>query len=156
MLRKFLAAVLCCYPLVGIAETHELKIVHQVYDINAKSPDLMYQFKPDFLQIKLGDQVKFPGTVGQHTVHSVKGMIPDGAKKISIMPHRPNVVTFTEPGVYGLKCKIHQRHGMVAVIVVDQDIHNLEVARAHVKRGVSAFTREKMHRLLDRAEASVE
>lgn len=136
-------------------ESHELKLVKQVYDINAPEANLMYQFVPDYMEIKVGDRVRFLGTVGRHTVHSVKGMIPDGAERISIMPRQPNVVTFDKPGIYGIKCKLHQRHGMVAMIVVGSDIHNLEKARGNVSSGVSEFTRPKLHKLLDRAEASI-
>ncbi len=131
---------------------HELKIVKQIYDINAKDARKMYQFSPDYLEIKKGDSVKFLGTFGRHTVHSVKGMIPAGAKKISIMPRQPNEVTFNTPGIYGIKCKLHQRHGMVALIVVGGDLHNIETARGNVKRGISPFTVEKMQALLDKAE----
>ncbi|MCG8429137.1 MAG: plastocyanin/azurin family copper-binding protein [Chromatiales bacterium] len=136
-------------------ESYELRMVRQVYDINAPKAELMYQFVPDYMEINVGDTVRFLGTVGRHTVHSVKGMIPEGAEPISIMPRQPNEVTFTKPGVYGIKCKLHQRHGMVAVIQVGDTIPNLEKARAHVSKGVSEFTRPKMHRLLDKAEASV-
>ena len=137
------------------SESHELSIVKQIYDINAPKADEMYQFVPDYLEIKKGDTIRFLGTVGRHTVHSVKGMIPEGAKPIKIMPRQPNEITFDKPGVYGIKCKLHQRHGMVAVIVVGEDVHNIETARSNVSRGVSEFTRPKMHKLLDKAEASV-
>lgn len=136
---------------VNATETHELKIVKQVYDINAKSPDLMYQFVPDYLEINTGDSVKFLGTVGRHTVHSVRDMIPEGVKKIAIMPRQPNVVVFDKPGVYGINCKLHQRHGMVSVIVVGGDLHNMEKARVGVK-WVSPYSRGKMNKLLDIAQ----
>lgn len=135
------------------AETHELKIVKQTYNINADAPDKMYQFEPDYLEINVNDTVKFPGTVGRHTVHSVRDMLPEGAKKISIMPRQPNEVTFTIPGVYGINCKLHQRHGMVAVIVVGGDLHNMEKARQGVK-WVSPHSRKKLHGLLDKADAN--
>lgn len=135
-------------------DTHELKLVKQVYDINAPTAGEMYQFVPDYLEIKQGDTVKFLGTVGRHTVHSVKGMSPDGAKAIAIMPRQPNEVTFDVPGIYGIKCKLHQRHGMVSMIVVGGNLDNLEQARMNVSKGVSEFTRPKMHKLLDKAEAA--
>ena len=135
------------------AETHELRIVKQVYNINAPRVDLMYQFIPDYLEINTGDTVRFLGTVGRHTVHSVRGMYPEGFEKIAIFPHKPNEVTFDIPGVYGIKCKLHQRHGMVSVIVVGGDIHNMKTARSSVKGGVNQLTEAKMHLLLDKAQA---
>lgn len=72
----------------------------------------------DYLEINTGDTVKFPGTVGRHTVHGVRDMIPEGVKKISIMPRQPNEVTFDKPGVYRINCKLHQRHGMVPLLLL--------------------------------------
>ncbi len=135
-------------------KTHELKLVKQITNINAPSAGMIHQFIPDYIEINVGDSVKFLGTVGRHTVHSVKGMYPEGFKKISIMPRQPNTVLFDKPGIYGIKCKIHQRHGMVALVVVGGDIHNMKKARASVKGGVSSFTVPKLHKLLDKAEAS--
>lgn len=135
-------------------KTHELKIVKQVYDINAATAGEMYQFIPDYLEINTGDTVKFLGTFGRHTVHSVKGMAPEGTPKIAIMPRQPNEVKFDTAGIYGIKCKIHQRHGMVSLIVVGGDLHNMKKSRDSVKQGVSTFTVPKMHKLLDKAEAA--
>lgn len=152
---RILSLFICCLALstsLMAGQQHELKIVKQVYDINADAPDKMYQFVPDYMEINIGDTVKFTGTVGRHTVHSVRDMYPDGFKKIAIMPRQPNEVTFDKPGVYGLNCKLHQRHGMVAVIVVGGDIHNMPKARENVK-WISRHSRAKMHRLLDKAEA---
>jgi len=61
-------------------QTHELKIVKQTYDINAETPDKIYQFVPNYLEINTGDSIKFLRTVNQHTVHSVKGMMPEGTE----------------------------------------------------------------------------
>lgn len=135
-------------------KTHELILVKQKTDINASTAGEIHQFYPDYLEINTGDSIKFLGTVGRHTVHSIKGMYPDGFKKISIMPRQPNTVQFTIPGIYGIKCKIHQRHGMIALVIVGGDLHNMEKARASVKGGVSSFTVPKLHKLLDKAEAS--
>jgi len=40
-------------------QTHELKIVKQTYDINAETPDKIYQFVPNYLEINTGDSIKF-------------------------------------------------------------------------------------------------
>ena len=66
------------------AKTHELKLVKQITNINAKSAGTIHQFIPDYLEINTGDSVKFLGTVGRHTVHSIKNIYPEGFKKISI------------------------------------------------------------------------
>jgi len=40
------------------------------------------------------------------------------------------VVTFTEPGAYGVKCAPHLGMGMVALIVVGEAAANLEAVKA--------------------------
>ncbi|MCP3870629.1 MAG: azurin [Gammaproteobacteria bacterium] len=152
-LRAFL--ILACFLTnTSGSETHELHIMKQVFDINTPRADQMYQFVPDYMAIDVGDTARFTGTVGCHTVHGVKGMIPEGVTPISIMPRQPNEVQFTQPGLYGFKCMLHQRRGMVALIMVGKDIHNLATARSSVKKGVSRFTQGKMMLLLDKAESS--
>ena len=39
-------------------------------------------------------------------------------------------VTFTVPGVYGVKCTPHFALGMVALVVVGDDLSNLDAAKA--------------------------
>ncbi len=155
-MKKLIPVLSIFIALSAGAETvHELKIVRQVYNINADNPEHIYQFIPDYLEIKKGDTVRFLGTVGRHTVHSVKRMLPEGAEKIRILPRGERDVKFDVPGIYGIKCQIHQRHGMVAVVVVGGDLHNMEEARQGASKSISAFSRPKMHRLLDKAEASL-
>lgn len=136
------------------ADLHELRIVKQIYNINAEEADKVYQFVPDYMAINVGDRVKFLGTVGRHTVHSVRQMMPEGTEKIAIMPRQNNEVTFNKPGIYGIQCKLHQRHGMVSLIVVGGDLHNMQQAREGASKWVSSHTRAKMHKLLDKAGAA--
>jgi len=130
------------------------EVVEQTHNINAKNRATMYQFIPDYLEVNVGDTIRFTGTVGRHTVHSVPGMIPKGAEKIAIMPgNRPDKdVTFTKPGVYGVQCKYHGRHGMVMVLVVGKDASNVAEIRKSVGTYINPFARAKMNKLLDRAE----
>lgn len=50
------------------------------------------------------------------------------------------VVTFTEPGAYGIKCAPHLGMGMVAMVVVGEDPASLEEVKA-VKLPKAAQTR---------------
>lgn len=143
----------CNFVFAG--DVHELHIVQQIYDINNEVPRNLYLFRPEYLSIKTGDTIHFTGTTKGHTVHSVKDMIPEGAEKISIMPRQNSHVKFIVPGVYGIRCKKHDRHGMVAVVVVGDDIHNINRARKAVPRWVNHFVQKKMLSLLDHAESEV-
>lgn len=148
--------VLICMLTFGhFATAADLHVVRQVFDINNDVADMLYRFEPDYLSIATGDTVRFLGTVKGHTVHSVRNMMPEGAEKIAIMPRQNSDVTFTVPGIYGIRCMKHGRHGMVSLIVVGNDYHNLVAARSAVAQGISWFAQAKMHRLLDRAEADM-
>jgi pseudoazurin len=56
-------------------------------------------------------------------------MIPDGAEPFEGKMGKDVTVTFTQPGVYGVKCKPHLVMGMVAVIVVGDPV-NLDAVKA--------------------------
>ena len=52
-------------------------------------------------------------------------------------------VTFTKPGVYGVKCKPHYAMGMVAVVVVGEPV-NLEAAKAVKQMGKAKTVLEQI------------
>lgn len=134
----------------------DTKVIKQVFDIQSTDLDAMYQFIPDYVEIDVGESVRFEGTVGSHTAHSIKGMLPEGVEPITIAYSDVSKVTFDKPGVYGIKCKVHHRYGMVALIVVGDPSVNIEQARAAAKKRVSRRGQEKMQRLLDKAELKIE
>ncbi|HBR97659.1 MAG TPA: azurin, partial [Gammaproteobacteria bacterium] len=148
-MKRLILVIVVIWAHTALAQTpHE---VQQILDINNNVPDMLYRFEPDYLSIATGETVRFLGTVRGQTVHSVRDMLPDGADKIAIMPRDNPDVTFTVPGVYGIRCMKHARHGMVTLIVVGNDYPNLAAVRAAVPKGLNWFAHPKMYRLLDRA-----
>lgn len=147
---------LLVFALLASPSFAETKIIKQVMDMNSENIDKMYQFIPDYVEIEPGDKVVFKGTVGSHTAHSIQGMLPKGAKPVMISASKSSEVTFEQPGVYGIKCKVHHRHGMVALIVVGDPSVNIEEARTAAKKRVSRKAQKKMQALLDRAESKVQ
>lgn len=133
----------------------ETKVIRQVMDMNVENIDKMYQFIPDYVEIQPGDTVKITGSMGAHTAHTIPGMLPEGAEPIGVANASISDIVFTKPGVYGIKCKVHHRHGMVALIVVGDPSVNIEEARAAAKKRVSRRGQDKMQKLLDKAEALV-
>ncbi|MDN3682422.1 plastocyanin/azurin family copper-binding protein [Vibrio tapetis subsp. quintayensis] len=146
---RILLIFLCLIAAPSFAET---KVIKQVMDMNSENIDKMYQFIPDYVEIQPGDKVLFKGTVGSHTAHSIQGMLPEGAEPIMISGSNAKEVTFDKPGVYGIKCKVHHRHGMVALVVVGDPSINIVEARAAAKKRVSRRSQAKMQDLLDKAE----
>jgi len=82
-----------------------------------------FVFSPDFVRIKPGDAINFVAADKGHEIHSVLGMIPDGARPFDAKMSQDIKVTFTLPGVYVIACKPHAAMGMVGVIVVGDPIN---------------------------------
>ncbi len=87
-------------------------------------------FEPDLVKIQPGDSVTFVSVNPGHDAMSVPGMLPDGAQPFEGKLSKDVTVTFTQPGVYGVKCKPHYVMGMVALMVVGDPSSNLEAAKA--------------------------
>ncbi|SDH80865.1 pseudoazurin [Bosea robiniae] len=86
-------------------------------------------FEPAIVKIAPGDTVKFVPTDKSHNAESIPEMMPAGAAPFLGKMNEQVEVTFTENGVYGVKCKPHYGMGMVALVVVGEPT-NLEAAAA--------------------------
>ena len=93
-------------------------------------------FEPAMVKIAPGDTVHFIATDKGHDVLSVDGMVPDGAQAFAGELGKDLTVTFTVPGVYGVKCKPHYGMGMVGVVVVGDPV-NLDAAKAVKQTGMA-------------------
>ena len=101
----------------------------QVKMLNKGAKGVMV-FEPDLVKIQPGDSITFVSVNPGHDAMSVPGMLPDGAEPFEGQLSKDVTVTFTVPGVYGIKCKPHYVMGMVAVVVVGDAAPNLEAAKA--------------------------
>jgi pseudoazurin len=86
-------------------------------------------FEPGLIEIATGDTVKFIQTDKGHNAESIADILPEGAEKFKGKINEEIDVTFTVPGVYGIKCLPHFAMGMVALVVVGGDTSNLEAAK---------------------------
>lgn len=96
---------------LAFAQTHEVKM------LNRGERGSMV-FEPDFLDIAVGDSVKFIATHSSHNAASILGMVPEGAATFKGRINEEIEVTFDVPGVYGLECTPHRAMGMVMLIRV--------------------------------------
>lgn len=85
-------------------------------------------FEPDLVRIQPGDSVHFIATDKGHDAVSIDGMLPPGAQGFEGKISKDITVTFSVPGVYGVKCKPHYGMGMVGLVVVGQP-QNVDQAR---------------------------
>lgn len=105
-------------------------------------------FEPAMVKVAPGDTVHFIATDKGHDVLSVDGMIPDGAQPFAGELGKDLTVTFTVPGVYGVKCKPHYGMGMVGVVVVGDPV-NLDAVKAVKQTGMA---RKVFAKLLDEVQ----
>lgn len=102
---------------------------HQVRMLNRGTAGAMV-FEPSALRIEPGDTVTFVSVDPGHNAESMQGMSPEGAESFRTPLGKDETVSFTVPGVYGVKCTPHLAMGMVAVIQVGDDKHNIETLKA--------------------------
>ncbi len=98
--------------------------IDQIIDLDALTPDQIYRFEPNFLWIQAGETLRILNSLGNHTVTSIKGIWPEGVDYVDIAHQAETVLTLTQEGIYGFRCKVHGRHGMYALVVVGSPNNN--------------------------------
>lgn len=106
-----LALPILMAALPALAETH----VVEMFNRNERGPMI---YEPDYLEIQLGDAIRFVPTQPSHNAATIEGMIPEGAEPFKSRINEEFTVTLTEPGVYGIKCSPHFAMGMVMLVKV--------------------------------------
>lgn len=129
--RKFVAGSLAVAAAPAIlAPGQALAAEHEVHMLNKGANGDAMVFEPALIRVAAGDTVKFVPTDKGHNAETIRGMIPEGAEPFKGAVGKEVEVTFTVPGVYGIKCLPHLAMGMVALVVVDDPSANLEEAKA--------------------------
>lgn len=75
-------------------------------------------FEPALTKVAVGDTVTFVPVDKGHNAETMEQVLPAGGDTFKGELNKPVSVTFTVPGVYGVKCTPHVGMGMVALIVV--------------------------------------
>lgn len=101
---------------------------HEVRMLNKGEAGAMV-FEPALVQAAPGDTVTFVATDKGHNAETIKGLIPDGAEAFKSAFGKDFTVTVDAAGVYAVKCTPHYPMGMVALIVVDGDLGNLDAVK---------------------------
>ena len=99
---------------------------HEVHMLNKGSDGSTMVFEPAFLQIEVGDTVKFIPTDKGHNAETIKDMFPEGGNEFKGKINEEFSVTFDVAGAYGYKCAPHFAMGMVGLIVVGDAPANLD------------------------------
>ncbi|QQR36212.1 pseudoazurin [Devosia oryziradicis] len=101
----------------------------EVHMLNKGAEGAGMVFEPALTQVAAGDTVTFIPTDKGHNAETIKDILPEGAETFKGAMGKEVVVTFTVPGVYGVKCAPHLGMGMVAAIVVGEPV-NIDAAKA--------------------------
>ena len=112
---------------VALATTMSLSAAEfEVHMLNKGADGKSMVFEPAFLQIEVGDTVKFIPTDKGHNAEVIKDMFPEGGVEFKGKINEEISVTFDVAGAYGYKCAPHFAMGMVGLIVVGAEPANLD------------------------------
>lgn len=128
--RTFVAGSIAVLSVpAALVPTRAYAAEHEVHMLNSGADGAMV-FEPALVRVAAGDTVTFLPTDPGHNAESIRGMAPEGAESFKGAINKEISVTFSVPGVYGVKCTPHFAMGMVALVVVDDPAPNLEAAKA--------------------------
>ena len=121
-MRKLLlsAALIVVSSAAAFAETIEI----QMLNVNEAGDKMV--FSQELIRAELGDVIKFVPTDKSHNAQSVKNALPDGQKKFKGKMNKEVEYLVTEAGLTAVVCQPHQAMGMVALIVVGNDVSNAQ------------------------------
>jgi pseudoazurin len=113
MVHSIATALVLIVASSGVATAAEFEV-----DMLNKGADGAMVFEPSLTKVAVGDTVHFVAKDKGHNAQTIPGMLPDGATPIDGQISQDVTVTFTVPGVYGVRCVPHFALGMVALVEV--------------------------------------
>ncbi len=124
MKKLMMLAAAAVVAMAGAASAAE----HEVKMLNKGEKGAMV-FEPDFLNVEVGDTVKFLVVDKGHDAQAIKGMFPEGVEEFKGKINQEVTFTVEKEGVYGIKCTPHYAMGMVMLVVAGEPV-NAEEAKA--------------------------
>ena len=108
-----LAAALYIFPRTSLGEIVQIEFTeNDSYSI-------------EVARIKVGDSIEWLPTNEGHNVQFLAGPLVNSLPLTSKIDER-HMVVFSEPGVYLYGCTPHANMGMLGLVVVGNDLHNVE------------------------------
>lgn len=148
--RETILGMLAASAVAAIPATAEAATSFEVQMKNSGEAGPMV-FEPMLTRVAAGDTVKFIPTDRGHNAESITDILPEGAEPFKGKIGQKIDVTFTVPGVYGIKCLPHFAMGMVALVVVEGPAANLDAAKT---ARLPAKARERIDAVIAEIEAS--
>ena len=115
-----LAAILIA---IGMSTAHAEDITVEM--LNKRDDGAKMAFSEDITRIDVGDTITWVPSSKGHNVHFIAG--PDGWDLPKKSKNNKEVImTFDTPGVYLYQCTPHATAGMIALVIVGEDMSNIE------------------------------
>ena len=112
--------------------------------LNKRDDGAKMVYSEDIARINVGDTITWLPKSKGHNVHFIAG--PEGWKLPAKSKNNKEVsITFDTPGIYLYQCTPHATMGMIALVVVGDDMSNLDAIKKMKIRGKS---KKKMKELL--------
>ena len=112
--------------------------------LNKRDDGAKMVYSEDIARIDVGDTITWLPKSKGHNVHFIAG--PEGWELPKKSKNNKEVaITFDTPGVYLYQCTPHATMGMIAMVIVGDDLSNLDDIKAMKMRGKS---KKKMKAIL--------
>jgi pseudoazurin len=146
-MRKLLmtAALLIGSAVPAFAETIEIQLLNE-----NKSGDRMI-FSQELIRAEVGDVIRFIATDRSHNAQSVRNALPEGQEAFRGRMNQDVEYIVTETGLTAVVCQPHESMGMVALIVVGDDLSNAQDILDARIRGAG---NDKIVALIEEAQAA--
>jgi pseudoazurin len=103
----------------AFAETYEVQMLNKLEkDRNVFNPSVIY--------VNSGDTVKWISVDKGHNIAFTKKGVPEGVELYKSKINTNAEFTFTVPGIYAYNCTPHYGLGMIAFVIVDNDLSNFD------------------------------
>ena len=112
--------------------------------LNKRADGQIMVYSEDISRIDVGDTITWVPTSKGHNVQFVS--VPEGVEKIKSKNNKEVSFTFEKEGVYLYVCTPHKTMGMIAMVIVGDDMSNLDDIKSMKMRGKS---KRKMKELLE-------
>ncbi|MFT6074246.1 MAG: pseudoazurin [Yoonia sp.] len=146
-MRKLLmtAALLVGSTFPAFANTIEIKMLNE-----NEAGDRMV-FSQELIYAEVGDVIRFIATDRSHNAQSVRDALPEGQEAFKGRTNQDVEYIVTETGLTAVVCEPHESMGMVALIVVENDLSNAQDVLDARIRGAG---KDKIEALIEEALAA--
>ena len=139
------AALLIGSAVPAFAETIEIQLLNE-----NEAGDRMV-FSQELIRAEVGDVIRFIATDRSHNAQSVKDALPEGQEAFRGRINQDVEYIVTETGLTAVVCQPHESMGMVALIVVGDDLSNAQDILDARIRGAG---NDKIVALIEEAQAA--